>query len=119
MNARQIPVRMMENVQMELICSLVVALLDMMDQTVVIGVGLCHFHKLTLYIIICAKSNHNIYHISIYKNLVTPQKPSNFKAGNVGTTTMTLSWDAPSQGTEFIESYELYWDVSTGRVWIQ
>ena len=69
--------------------------------------------------IICTKSNHTINDISMCINQVIPEKPSNFKAGSIGTSSITLIWDAPSQDTDFITSYELYWEVSTGRVWIK
>ena len=50
---------------------------------------------------------------------VAPGQPSNFQTGSIGTNSVSLSWSAPTEEADHIESYELYWDDNLKRVFLK
>ena len=47
-----------------------------------------------------------------------PAQPSNFQTSNIGTHEISLSWDAPTEEKNHIQSYLLFWDDNLKKVFL-
>lgn len=57
--------------------------------------------------------------VSVKTQQGVPSQPQNFRAHTIGESSVTFTWSKPSHSSEVIVSYELYWNDTYAKVFLQ